>query len=386
MKEELSTKTRTESDLIGSREIPESAMYGVQTLRGIENFRISKFHLNEYPLFINALAITKMGAAIANSELGLLTGQQTDAILKACKEILEGKHHEQFPVDMIQGGAGTTTNMNANEVIANRALEIMGHKRGEYQYCSPNDHVNRSQSTNDAYPTAIHIGMYYTHLKLVKHFEELINAFQRKAEAFKHIIKMGRTQLEDAVPMTLGQTFNGFASILRNEIKNLNFAAEEFLTVNMGATAIGTGIAAEPEYAEKCVKALSKLTGWDVKLSGDLVGATSDTSCLVGYSSAMRRVAVKMNKICNDLRLLASGPRAYAPTGFHSDRPVPTGGTSRCENASRTNECNLPEHGQRYHAPHCDATIRLEERQNPSFPTVRHDVERVAPVRLHTGD
>ena len=164
MKEELSTKTRTESDLIGSREIPESAMYGVQTLRGIENFRISKFHLNEYPLFINALAITKMGAAIANSELGLLTGQQTDAILKACKEILEGKHHEQFPVDMIQGGAGTTTNMNANEVIANRALEIMGHKRGEYQYCSPNDHVNRSQSTNDAYPTAIHIGMYYTHL------------------------------------------------------------------------------------------------------------------------------------------------------------------------------------------------------------------------------
>ena len=309
MKEELSTKTRTESDLIGSREIPESAMYGVQTLRGIENFRISKFHLNEYPLFINALAITKMGAAIANSELGLLTGQQTDAILKACKEILEGKHHEQFPVDMIQGGAGTTTNMNANEVIANRALEIMGHKRGEYQYCSPNDHVNRSQSTNDAYPTAIHIGMYYTHLKLVKHFEELIDAFQRKAEAFKHIIKMGRTQLEDAVPMTLGQTFNGFASILRNEIKNLNFAAEEFLTVNMGATAIGTGIAAEPEYAEKCVKALSKLTGWDVKLSGDLVGATSDTSCLVGYSSAMRRVAVKMNKICNDLRLLASGPR-----------------------------------------------------------------------------
>ena len=151
--------------------------------------------------------------------------------------------------------------------------------------------------------------MYYTHLKLVKHFEELIDAFQRKAEAFKHIIKMGRTQLEDAVPMTLGQTFNGFASILRNEIKNLNFAAEEFLTVNMGATAIGTGIAAEPEYAEKCVKALSKLTGWDVKLSDDLVGATSDTSCLVGYSSAMRRVAVKMNKICNDLRLLASGPR-----------------------------------------------------------------------------
>ena len=309
MKEEALKKTRIESDLIGSREIPENAMYGVQTLRGIENFRISKFHLNEYPLFINALAITKMGAAIANYELGLLTEKQVDAILKACKEILEGKHHEQFPVDMIQGGAGTTTNMNANEVIANRALELLGHKRGEYQYCSPNDHVNRSQSTNDAYPTAIHIGMYYTHLKLMKHFEELIDAFRRKAEEFKHIIKMGRTQLEDAVPMTLGQTFNGFASILHDEIKNLNFAAEEFLTVNMGATAIGTGITAEPEYAEKCVKALKELTGWDIKLSDDLVGATSDTSCLVGYSSAMRRVAVKMNKICNDLRLLASGPR-----------------------------------------------------------------------------
>ena len=282
MEQNLSRETRTESDLIGSREVPADALYGVQTLRGIENFRISKFHLNEYPLFINALAITKMGAAVANYELGLLTKEQVDAILKACKEILEGEHHEQFPVDMIQGGAGTTTNMNANEVIANRALELMGHQRGEYQYCSPNDHVNRSQ---------------------------LIEAFQKKATLFAHIIKMGRTQLEDAVPMTLGQTFNGFASILRDEIKNLDFAAQDFLTVNMGATAIGTGITAEPEYAEKCIEALRKITGWDIKLAEDLVGATSDTSAMVGYSSAMRRVAVKMNKICNDLRLLASGPR-----------------------------------------------------------------------------
>ncbi|MGN1265959.1 MAG: aspartate ammonia-lyase [Muribaculaceae bacterium] len=304
-----SKPTRTESDLLGSREIPEQALYGVQTLRGIENFRISKFHLNEYPDFINGLAITKMGAAVANSKLGLLTEQQTEAILSACKEILDGKHHDQFPVDMIQGGAGTTTNMNANEVIANRALEIMGHRRGEYQFCSPNDHVNRSQSTNDAYPTAIHIGMYFTHKKLVEHFEQLIASFRRKAEEFKHVVKMGRTQLEDAVPMTLGQTFNGFASILQNEIRNLEFAAEEFLTVNMGATAIGTGITSEPGYADLCVKALSEITGWNIVLSDDLVGATSDTSCLVGYSSAMRRVAVKMNKICNDLRLLASGPR-----------------------------------------------------------------------------
>lgn len=309
MKITESKPTRTESDLLGSREIPEQALYGVQTLRGIENFRISKFHLNEYPAFINGLAITKMGAAVANSKLGLLTEQQTQAILSACKEILDGKHHDQFPVDMIQGGAGTTTNMNANEVIANRALEIMGHRRGEYQFCSPNDHVNRSQSTNDAYPTAIHIGMYFTHKKLVEHFEQLIASFRRKAEEFKHVIKMGRTQLEDAVPMTLGQTFNGFASILQNEIRNLEFAAEEFLTVNMGATAIGTGITSEPGYADLCVKALSEITGWNIVLSDDLVGATSDTSCLVGYSSAMRRVAVKMNKICNDLRLLASGPR-----------------------------------------------------------------------------
>ena len=309
MKEELSKATRTESDLIGEREVPETALYGVQTLRGIENFRISKYHLCEYPLFINALAITKMGAAMANFELGLLTEEQANAILRACKEILEGKHHDQFPVDMIQGGAGTTTNMNANEVIANRALELMGHKRGEYQYCSPNDHVNRSQSTNDAYPTAIHIGMYYTHLKLVKHFKEVIDAFRRKGEEFAHVIKMGRTQLEDAVPMTLGQTFNGFASILQDEVKNLDFAAQDFLTVNMGATAIGTGITAEPEYASKCIAALRKITGLDIRLADDLIGATSDTSCLVGYSSAMRRIAVKMNKICNDLRLLASGPR-----------------------------------------------------------------------------
>lgn len=309
MEQNLFKKTRIESDLIGSREVPESALYGVQTLRGIENFNISKFHLNEYPLFVRALGITKMGAAMANHELGLLTDAQADAIVKACQEVMDGQHAEQFPVDMIQGGAGTTTNMNANEVIANRALELMGHQRGEYLYCSPNDHVNRSQSTNDAYPTAIHIGLYYTHLKLVEHFQALIASFRKKAEEMAHVIKMGRTQLEDAVPMTLGQTFNGFASILEHEVENLNFAARDFLTVNMGATAIGTGITAEPEYAEKCVAALRKITGLDIQLADDLVGATSDTSCMVGYSGAMRRIAVKMNKICNDLRLLASGPR-----------------------------------------------------------------------------
>lgn len=302
-------KTRVESDLIGSREISDECLYGVQTLRGIENFSISKYHLNEYPLFINGLAMTKMAVARANHELGLLTDEQFQAITQACREILEGRFHDQFPVDMIQGGAGTSTNMNANEVIANRALEIMGHAHGDYAFCSPNDHVNCSQSTNDAYPTAIHLGMYATHLKLLPYLEDLIAAFRRKGEEFAHIIKMGRTQLEDAVPMTLGQTFNGFASILTDEIKHLNEAAADFLTVNMGATAIGTGICAEPGYAEKCIAALRDITGWDIRLSDDLVGATSDTSCLVGYASAMKRLAVKVNKICNDLRLLASGPR-----------------------------------------------------------------------------
>lgn len=302
-------ETRVESDLLGSREIPAKALYGVQTLRGLENFPISKFHLNEYPLFINGLAITKMAAAQANHELGLLTDEQTNGIIVACQEILDGKHHEHFPVDMIQGGAGTTTNMNANEVIANRALEIMGHNLGEYQYCSPNDHVNCAQSTNDAYPTAIHIGLYYSHQNLLPHLQMLIDSFDKKGDEFADIIKMGRTQLEDAVPMTLGQTFHGFASILRDEIKHLNEAAADFLTVNMGATAIGTGICAEPGYAEKCVNALVKITNLPFVLSGDLVGATSDTSCMVGYAAALKRVAVKMNKICNDLRLLASGPR-----------------------------------------------------------------------------
>lgn len=305
----MEMKTRTESDLLGAREIPEAALYGVQTLRGIENFEISKFHLKDYSLFIKGLAITKWGAVEANHQLGLVSDAQYEAIKQACQEIIDGKHHDQFPVDMIQGGAGTSTNMNANEVIANRALEIMGFEKGDYKKCSPNDIVNGSQSTNDAYPTAIHIGLYYSHQIFIEHFKELIASLRKKGEEFKNVIKMGRTQLEDAVPMTLGQTFNGFASILEDEIRHMNEAAADFLTVNMGATAIGTGICAEPGYAEKCVKALADITGWDIKLASDLVGATSDTSCLVGYASAMKRIAVKMNKISNDLRLLASGPR-----------------------------------------------------------------------------
>ncbi len=301
--------TRVESDLIGRMEVPNDALYGVQTLRGINNFPISSFKLNHYPLFIRGLGITKKAATIANHELGLLTDKMAKAIITACDEIIEGKHDKEFPVDMIQGGAGTTTNMNANEVIANRALELMGYQRGEYTHCSPNDHVNLSQSTNDAYPTSTRIGLYYTHLELLKHFRKLIASFRKKSEEFATIIKMGRTQMQDAVPMTLGQTFGGFASILNDEIANLEFAAKEFLTVNMGATAIGTGICAVPGYAEKCVEAISNITGFEFRLSGDLVGATSDSSSMIGYSSAMKRLAAKMNIICNDLRLLSSGPR-----------------------------------------------------------------------------
>lgn len=316
---------RTESDLIGELQIPADVLYGVQTMRGIENFPISRFHLCDYPAFVSGLAMTKWGAAVANHSLGLLTDEQFKAIEQACQEILAGKHIEQFPVDMIQGGAGTTTNMNANEVIANRALQIMGHQPGEYQYCSPNDHVNCSQSTNDAYPTAIHLGLYATHQVYMQHFDLLIDAFQAKAEEFARVLKMGRTQLEDAVPMTLGQTFGAFASILRDEKKHLEAAAEEFLTVNMGATAIGTGICSEPEYAERCIEALRKITGWDIRLAEDLVAATSDTSCMVGYSSVLKRIATKLNKICNDLRLLGSGPKC----GLHElDLPARQPGSS----------------------------------------------------------
>ena len=300
---------RLEHDFLGEMRIPSDTYYGIQTYRAVENFPISGVSIASFPELIKALGLVKKASAIANMQFGVLPREIGDAICAACDEIIEGKLHDQFPVDCIQGGAGTSTNMNANEVIANRALEIMGHARGEYQYCSPNDHVNCSQSTNDAYPSAIHLGLYATHLELRRHLEALIAAFARKGDEFARVLKMGRTQLQDAVPMTLGQTFHGFASVLRGEVDNLDHAAQEFLSINMGATAIGTGICAEPGYAERCTAAIREITGWDVTLAEDLVGATSDTVCMVGYSSAMKRIASKMNKICNDLRLLSSGPR-----------------------------------------------------------------------------
>ena len=302
-------KFRTESDLLGERQIPEDAYYGVQTDRAIENFKISGNLLSNYHNFIKGMAITKKAAAIANEITGMVTKEQRDAIVWACDELIAGKHHDQFPIDMIQGGAGTSTNMCTNEVIANLALEHIGKERGDYKTISPNDHVNGSQSTNDAYTCGIHMGMYLEHLELIPHMEQIIASLDKKAAEFAHIIKMGRTQLQDAVPMTLGQTFGGFAASLRLEMENLNHAAQDFLVVNMGATAIGTGICSFPGYSKACVKALRDITGWDISLADNLIEATSSTQCLVTYSSAMRRLCLKLDKICNDLRLMSSGPR-----------------------------------------------------------------------------
>lgn len=304
-----SGKTRSEHDLLGDKEVPMEALFGVQTLRALENFNISNNKLCDYPEFIKAFGITKKGAALANYQLGLLTKDITDAIISACDELIEGKHLEHFPIDMIQGGAGTSANMNANEVIANRGLELMGKQHGEYQYLHPNDHVNMAQSTNDAYPTAMHLGLYMIHLEVMKSLNMLIDSFDAKSKEFARVIKMGRTQLQDAVPMTLGQTFGAFASAMKSEAKKIENAAKELLIINMGATAIGTGITAEPGYAEACTKYIKEITKWDVKLAKDLIEATHDTSCMVGYSAALKGLAIRLSKICNDLRLLSSGPR-----------------------------------------------------------------------------
>lgn len=302
-------KFRTESDLLGSKEVPVDAIYGVQTTRAIENFHISGQLLSDYHNFIKGMAYTKKAAAIANVEVGMITKEQGDAVVWACDQLISGQYHDQFPIDMIQGGAGTSTNMAANEVIANLALERMGHKRGEYEFCSPNDVVNASQSTNDAYPCAIHMALCLEHLEFMPCLEKMIEALDKKSQEFSHVIKMGRTQLQDAVPMTLGQTFSGFADALRGELANLRTSADEFLIVNMGATAIGTGICSKPGYSEACIKALRKVTGWNISLADNLIEATSATSCMIQYSSAMKRLAIKINKMCNDLRLLSSGPR-----------------------------------------------------------------------------
>ncbi|MDZ7739301.1 MAG: aspartate ammonia-lyase [Bacteroidales bacterium] len=300
---------REEHDLLGHRNVPNQAYYGIQTMRAIENFNISGVSLNFYPVLVEALVMVKKAAAKANNELGLLDKEIADAIIAACTDIQNGKYQFHFVVDMIQGGAGTSTNMNANEVIANRALEIMGRKKGEYEFCHPNNHVNLSQSTNDAYPTAIKIALYNNNLTLIDTLKELIESFISKGDEFKDVLKMGRTQLQDAVPMTLGQNFMAWGITLEEEIQRLEENVNLFLEINMGATAIGTGINSDPEYADKVVDQLREITGLDLKNAENLVEATQDTGAFVMYSSAIKRLAVKLSKISNDLRLLSSGPR-----------------------------------------------------------------------------
>ena len=305
-----SGRTRREHDLLGYREVPDEYYYGIQTLRAMENFNISGVTLNFFPDLVESLAIVKMAAAKANYDLGLLEKHVADAIIQACQELMNGRFHYHFTVDMIQGGAGTSTNMNANEVIANRALEIMGYEKGDYEHCHPNNHVNLSQSTNDAYPTAIKLALIKSDEKLIAVLKELIEAFYAKAKAFAHVIKMGRTQLQDAVPMTLGQSFEAYAITLEEEVERLQQNSRLFQEVNMGATAIGTGINSDPDYCGKVIHHLREISGMEIVRAKNLVEATSDTGAFVMYSSAIKRLSIKLSKICNDLRLLSSGPRA----------------------------------------------------------------------------
>jgi aspartate ammonia-lyase len=306
----MTDDTRRERDLLGERDVPANALYGIQTLRAMENFAITGVELVEFPTLIAALAAVKEAAAEANRDLGLLEPRLADAIIAACREIREGRHHEHFRVDMIQGGAGTSTNMNGNEVIANRALEILGFPRGSYDVLSPNSHVNLSQSTNDVYPTAVKLAMHSSIEQLRTAMGALAGAFLLKGEEFSPYLKMGRTQLQDAVPMTLGQEFSAFAHTILEDVDRLAEAQSLIREINMGATAIGTGITAPHGYDESVRVHLSRITGIELITAPDLVEATADTGVFVQLSGVLKRCAVKLSKICNDLRLLSSGPRA----------------------------------------------------------------------------
>lgn len=311
--ETLSGKTRHEHDLLGDREVPVEFYFGVQTLRAIENFKISHTKLCFYPELIHALAEVKEAAACANRDLGMMDTKTAQGIIDACAVVKTGKLDAHFPVDMIQGGAGTSVNMNANEVIANCALELMGHQKGEYKYCHPNNHVNLAQSTNDAYPTGMKLGYIRYAGKLIASLNRLVEAFRAKGREFDHVIKMGRTQLQDAVPMTLGQEFESYAASLSEEVAIIESGLKLLMSVNMGATAIGTGINSDPDYTPLCVKYLGEITGLPLTVATNMIAATNDTSDFVTNSAALKRLALKLSKICNDLRLMASGPR----TGLH---------------------------------------------------------------------
>lgn len=301
---------RIEKDLLGTLEVPADAYYGIQTLRAVQNFRLSGVPLSHYPKLVIALAMVKQAAADANHQLGHLDGDKHAAISQACARLIRGEFHDQFVVDVIQGGAGTSTNMNANEVIANLALEVMGRSKGDYQALHPNNDVNMAQSTNDAYPTAIRLGLLLGHDALLASLDSLIQAFAAKGEEFAGIIKMGRTQLQDAVPMTLGQEFRGFATTLGEDLDRLKRLVPEMLTeVNLGGTAIGTGINADPRYQKLAVTRLAAISGQPLVAAADLIEASSDMGAFVLLSGMLKRTAVKLSKICNDLRLLSSGPR-----------------------------------------------------------------------------
>ncbi len=306
----MNTAYRSEHDLLGNKDVPTEVYYGVHTLRARENFDITGISIAIYPDLIRALAQIKKAAARANQQLGLLDARIADAIGAACVEIIDGKLHEQFVVDVIQGGAGTSTNMNANEVIANRALEILGHQRGEYQYLHPNEHVNMSQSTNDVYPTALKLATYTGIYGLIDAMSYLRRSFERKAAEFADVLKMGRTQLQDAVPMTLGQEFSTYAVMLGEDEERLKEASLLIREINLGATAIGTGINAHPDYAPLVCRKLVEISGIPVVTSPNLIEATQDCGAFVQLSGVLKRVAVKLSKTCNDLRLLSSGPRA----------------------------------------------------------------------------
>ena len=299
---------RTEEDSIGTKAVPESVYYGVQSLRAAENFRITG--LNMHPEIINSLAYIKKAAAVTNCEVGILDRKIADAISKACDEILEGKLHKDFIVDPIQGGAGTSINMNANEVIANRAIEILGGQKGDYSIVNPNDHVNCGQSTNDVIPTAGKM----TSLRLLKNLKEellrLHKALVAKAEEFDHVIKMGRTQMQDAVPIRLGQEFRAYSVAIMRDIRRMDKAMEEMCTLNMGGTAVGTGINADASYLKRIVPNLAELSGMELVQAFDLIDATQNLDSFVAVSGAVKACAVTLSKIANDLRLMSSGPRA----------------------------------------------------------------------------
>ncbi|CAI3922520.1 aspartate ammonia-lyase [Commensalibacter communis] len=302
---------RTEKDLLGTLDVPSEAYYGIQTLRAINNFKLTGVPLSHFAHLVNGLALVKWAAAAANHKLGYLSDEKYNAIEKACQRIVNGEFHDQFQVDMIQGGAGTSTNMNANEVIANIALEEMGHQKGEYQYLHPNNDVNMAQSTNDAYPTAIRVGLLLGYDTLLVSLSKLRDSFAKKGEEFGHVIKMGRTQLQDAVPMTLGQEFHAFATTLTEDLERIRALVPDLLCeINLGGTAIGTGINADPHYQALAVEHLAKITGHKLVPATDLIEATSDMGAFVLLSGMLKRTAVKLSKICNDLRLLSSGPRA----------------------------------------------------------------------------